>query len=263
MPKAGASKSICGNIQKYNWSEGPTWIASQNAFFFSNFVVGAAGPGDMIKYTPATDTCETFLERVGCNGLGVSNDGQILATCHTSRAVMKYDPVTKSGTVLVKTVDGRMLDSPNDLIQHSNGTIYFTNATYELAGRPGGLGLAVLRIDPAGMVTVINRGQVNGIGLSPDQKKLYVGHQGVWDLDDAGVPVKKAGNFPLGGDGFAVDCAGNVYNQSGGVFNPQGQRIGSVPGGTNMAFGGADGKTLLVVKNRSAQVVQMNVPGLP
>ena len=262
-PKAGASKGICGNLLKYNWSEGPTWVASQNAFFFSNFQVGQAGPGDMLKYTPSTGMCETFLTNVGCNGLGVSNDGQILAPCHTPRALMKYDPVTKQGTVLLKMVDGKMLDSPNDVIQHSNGMIYFTNPTFELAGRGQGLGPAAVRLDPTGNATVIARGGVNGIGLSPDEKKLYIGMQGVWDLDDQGVPVRKAGNAPLGGDGFAIDCAGNIYNQGGAISSPSGQRIGSFPGGTNQAFGGPDGKLLLVASRRMAQIVEMNVPGLP
>jgi gluconolactonase len=262
-PRAGASKGICGNLLKYNWSEGPTWVASQNAFFFSNFQVAQAGPGDILKYTPSTGMCETFLTNVGCNGLGVSNDGQILAPCHTPRALMKYDPVTKQGTVLLKMVDGKMLDSPNDVIQHSNGMIYFTNPTFELAGRGQGLGPAAVRLDPAGNATVIARGGVNGIGLSPDENKLYIGMQGVWDLDDQGVPVRKAGNAPLGGDGFAIDCAGNIYNQGGAISSPSGQRIGSFPGGTNQAFGGPDGKLLLVAKNRMAQIIEMNVPGLP
>jgi gluconolactonase len=262
-PKAGASKSICGNLLKYNWSEGPTWVASQNAFFFSNFQVGQAGPGDMLKYTPSTGQCETFLTNVGCNGLGVSNDGQILAPCHTPRALMKYDPVTKQGTVLLKMVEGKMLDSPNDVIQHSNGMIYFTNATYELGGRGQGLGTAAVRLDPSGNATVIAKGQVNGIGLSPDEKKLYVGFMGTWDLDDQGIPTRKSGNPGLGGDGFAIDCAGNIYNAGGAISSPGGQRIGSFPGGTNQAFGGPDGKLLLVAKNRTAQIVEMNVPGLP
>jgi gluconolactonase len=262
-PRAGAAKDICGSLLKYNWTEGPTWIASQQAFYFSNFQVGQAGPGDMLKYTPAGGQCETFLTNVGCNGLGVSTDGHILAACHTPRKLMKYDPVTKAATVLVERVEGKMLDSPNDVVSHSNGTLYFTNPTYELAGRPAGLGPAVLRLDPAGMVSVIARGGVNGIALSPDEKRLYVVFQGSWDLDDQGVPTKKGSGLALGNDGIAVDCAGNVYNAGGGIVSPSGQRVGSFPAGTNMAFGGPEGKTLLVVRGRSARVVEMNVPGLP
>src|SRR5438045_2151190 len=61
-PKAGATQPVCGSLAlKYNWNEGPTWIASQNAFFFSNFTEGAGIDGDMIKYTPASGQCEIFI----------------------------------------------------------------------------------------------------------------------------------------------------------------------------------------------------------
>jgi gluconolactonase len=262
-PQAGARKSICPGFQvKYNWNEGPTWVASQKAFFFSNFVVGASGPGDMIKYDPATDKCEVFIVGNGCNGLTVDNDGNIIAACHTPRALLKYDLATKTSKVLVDMVEGRRLDSPNDVVVHSNGTIYFSNATYELGGRPQGLGSALLRIDPAGMVSVVARGGINPLGLSPDEKRLYA-MGGYWDLDEQGAPVKKNNGFTLGGDGIAVDCAGNVYTNSGAIISPQNQQIGRFPGGTNSAFGGEDGKTLLVVGNRNMHTVQMNLPGLP
>jgi gluconolactonase len=262
-PKAGPSKDICGDFKvKYDWNEGPTWVASQKAFFFSNFMIMKAGPGDMIRYDPATDKCEVFIEGNGCNGLVIAPDGGLLATCQTPRALMKYDLATKQGTVVVSMVEGKMLDSPNDVVVHRNGTIYFSNTTFELGGRPQGLGSALMRVDPQGVVSVIAKGGINPLGLSPDQKRLYA-MGGYWDLDDAGVPVKKAGGFTLGNDGIALDCAGNVYTNGGAIISPQNQRVGNYPGGTNMAFGGEDGKTLLVVGGRGMHTVPMNVPGLP
>jgi gluconolactonase len=262
-PKPGPSKNICpGFTVKYNWNEGPTWVASQKAFFFSNFLQRAPGPGDMIKYDPVTDKCEFFIEGNGCNGLVADHQGGLIATCQTPRAVLRYDLTTKKSTVLVDMVDGQMLDSPNDVVMHQNGTIYFSNTTLELAGRPQGLGSALLRIDPAGMVTVVARGGINPLGLSPDGKRLYA-MGGYWDLDDQGVPIKKGGAFTLGADGISVDCAGNIYTDGSAIISPQNQRIGSYPGGTNQAFGGEDGKTLLVVSGKSMHTVQMNLPGLP
>jgi gluconolactonase len=263
-PKAGASKAICPGFQvKYNWNEGPTWVASQKAFFFSNFVIGQAGPGDMIRYDPAADKCEVFIQGNGCNGLVATPDGNILATCQTPRALMKFDLASKKGTVLVDMVEGKKLDSPNDVVLHRNGTIYFSNTTFELGGRPaGGLGSALMRIDPAGMLTVIAKGGINPLGLSPDGKRLYA-MGGYWDLDDQGAPLKKNGGFTLGNDGIAVDCAGNVYTNSGGIISPDNQRVGSYPGGTNQAFGGEDYKTLLVVGGKNMHTVQMNLPGIP
>jgi len=61
-----------------------------------------------------------------------------------------------------------------------------------------------------------------------------------------------------------MDCAGNVYTSSGSIINPAGTQIGTFAGGTNLAFGGADGKTLYVVgPNTTVHSIQMNVPGLP
>jgi gluconolactonase len=145
---------------------------------------------------------------------------------------------------------GKMFDSPNDLAVHSNGTIYFSNPDYELGGRPEGAGHAAFRIDPMGNVSLIAMigGEPNGVGLSPDEKKLYIVGVGVYALDDDGVPTMKTSEGAPNADGFAVDCAGNIVVQ-----------------GTNSAFGGPDGKTLIVVSNNPASVklVTMTVPGLP
>lgn len=102
----------------------------------------------------------------------------------------------------------------------------------------------------------------NGIALSPDEKLLYVLFAGVWDLDAQGVPSNTRPLFAMG-DGMAVDCPGNLYS-SGTIFSPAGARLGNyVTGGTNLAFGGEDGKTLLVVgRGTAVRELQMTVPGL-
>jgi sugar lactone lactonase YvrE len=121
--------------------------------------------------------------------------------------------------------EGKMLDSPNDIIAHSNGNIYFANATYELGGRPLGLGTALVRIDPLGVPSVVMKRGLNGIALSPDERKLYVVGMGIWDVDAQGVPTVRTGAGPRSGP---------------------------------------DGKTMLIVGGgTSARTVQMTVPGLP
>jgi gluconolactonase len=242
----GASTDICvGFAYNYNYNEGPTWIASQNAFFFTNFIVGSYLGGDIIKYTPGGQ-CEVWLHEVGCNGLGVSATGNLLAACHGPRAVMEYDVASKQGRMVATMANGKMLDSPNDLIARSDGNIYFSNRTAELGNRPVGLGESLVRIDPLGATSVIQAGGLNGLALSPDETKLHVVGMGTWTLDAQGVPGQKSGPTP-GGDGIAVDCAGNITNN-----------------GTNSAFGGADGKTLIIVGGGTkARTVQVTVPGLP
>jgi gluconolactonase len=242
----GASTDICTNFTyNYNFNEGPTWIASQNAFFFTNFIVGRSQGGDIIKYTPGGQ-CEVWVHEVGCNGLGVSATGNILAACHGPRAVMEYDVKTKQGRMVATMANGKMLDSPNDLIARSDGNIYFSNRTAELDNRPVGLGESLVRIDPLGAISVIQTGPLNGVALSPDETKLHVVAMGTWTLDAAGLPGQKGSPTPSG-DGIAVDCAGNITNN-----------------GTNSAFGGPDGKTLLIVGGGTkARTVRMTVPGLP
>jgi sugar lactone lactonase YvrE len=247
----------------YGYNEGPTWIASQNAFFFSNFVQGDTSAnksaGDIVKvsYTPAANgnplvaTCEVWLHDVGCNGLGVASDGNIIGACHGPRAVMKYDVVTKQATTLATMAGGEMLDAPNDLISTRNGNIYFSNTTYELGGRPQGLGFALVRIDPTDQTSVIQKGQLNGMALSPDESLLYVVQMGVWNVNPDGSLGTKTNMPGPGGDGIAMDCAGNIVNENSKY-------------GTNAAFGGPDGKTLIAVGGgTSVKIIQMTVPGFP
>lgn len=258
-----STKNVCANFSlAYSWNEGPTWVAGQGAFFFSNFVAGSASGGNIIKYTPGGD-CEVFIRDVGCNGLAVSNDGNLLAACQQNRAIVKFDVKTKQMTVLADKLGNAMLDTPNDLIQHSNGTIYFTNPPNELAGRPQGVGPSALRIDPGGTVSKFATGNFNGIALSPDEKSLYVIRTDVWTLDAQGVPSNKRAMVSNNGDGMAVDCAGNIY-VDGKIFSPTDQQLGTYGSGTNLAFGGADGKTVLVVgSGKALRELTMNIPGLP
>jgi sugar lactone lactonase YvrE len=229
----------------YNYNEGGTWVESVKAFFFSNFPVGQYTGGDIIKYTPG-GKCEVWVHDVGCNGLVVSPSGNLLAACQGPRAVMEYDITTKQARTVASMTDGKMLDSPNDLIARSDGNVYFSNRTAELGNRPQGLGEGLVRIDPMGATSVIQMGNLNGVALSPDETKLHVVGMGTWTLDAAGVPGQKGQPTP-GGDGFAVDCAGNI------LIN-----------GTNSAFGGPDMKTLLIVgPNTQVSFKTATVPGLP
>jgi gluconolactonase len=159
---------------------------------------------------------------------------------------MEYDITTKQPRTIASMTDGKMLDSPNDLIARSDGNVYFSNRTAELGNRPKGLGEGLVRIDPMGTTSVIQMGNLNGVALSPDESKLHVVGMGTWTLDAAGVPGQKGQPTP-GGDGFAVDCAGNI-----------------LVNGTNSAFGGPDMKTLLIVgPGTQVSIKTATVPGLP
>lgn len=261
-PIAGQPQPACqGFAFAYDWNEGSTWIASQGAFFFTNFTQRAPTGGDVIRYTPG-GPCEVFLHDVGCNGLGVSPSGNLMAACQQSRAVVEFDVVTKKATVLADTYMGTMLDSPNDLVAHSSGSIYFTNPNYELGTRPPGIGPALFWRDPAGTLALVKMGGMNGVTLSADERTLYVVGGGAWDLDTEGRPSNNRPSF-ADGDGIATDCDGNIYSSNGTITNAQGQNVGTFQGGTNLAFGAADGMTLLVVGGTHAQTIRMNLPGFP
>ena len=262
-PQVESDERVCADFAfNHTYNEGPTWVQSQNAFFFTNFVIFDGTAGDIIKYVPGAG-CEIFIEDVGCNGLAVSNDGNLLAACHKSRSIIQFDIETKEPTTLASSYMGDMLDTPNDVVMHSNGTIYFTNPNYELDGRPPGVGQAVFRIDPSRTLHLVDQpSRCNGIGLTPDETKLYVLQAGMWDLDAQGLPGDRRDLF-VSGDGMAVDCAGNLY-ASDGIFSATGERLAEFDSGTNLAFGGADGRTLLVVgRNSVVRELRMSIPGLP
>jgi gluconolactonase len=266
-PEAGNAVTVCQGFQyQHDYNEGPTWVASQGAFFFSNFVQGAAGgnvTGDIIKYTPGGN-CEFFIKDVGTNGLAVSISGNLLGAAHKTRSITEWDITTLQPTILSDKYMDKLLDSPNDLVQSSTGNIYFSNPTYELGGRPQGIGGAIFRRDPQGMLTLLKQsGAPNGVAISPKEDRLYVVNGGLWDLDANGVASNNR-DFPLNADGLGVDCAGNVYLSGGSIRDPNGQEIAKFSGGTNLAFGGADAKTLLVVGGgTNVKTVPMNLPGLP
>jgi gluconolactonase len=262
-PAPGPSQAVCGDYAfTYNHNEGPTWLASQGAFYFTHFLQGQPQRGDIIKYTPGGG-CELFQRDVGCNGLAASPDGALLAACHQSRSIVRFDPATGAARTLATEYQGQLLDTPNDLVAHGNGTIYFTNPPFELGNRPRGVGPGVFRLDPEGVLTRMSQDEPpNGIALSPDERQLYALGAGVWDLDPTGVPSNRRELFTRG-DGMAVDCAGNLYAR-GNIFDRQGRTMGQYGSGTNLAFGGVDGQTLLIAgPGRSLRTVRMNLPGLP
>jgi gluconolactonase len=273
--------NVCTGLKlNYNWNEGPVWVASQQAFFFSNFELSAATnyAGDIVKYTPATGVCEIWLPGGSTNGLGIAPDGNLLGAVNTTQSITKFDLVTKQPTIVVDHYMGKRFNSPNDLIVHSNGTIYFTDPDYQRGTRAQQLPMAVYRIDPTGALSQIETAmEPNGITLSPDEKLLYVeqdtgGGLSVFNLDANGVPVGAAHHFAGNTDGIAMDCAGDVYESAaGGIFSPAGTSLGMIPGGggTHPTFGGPDWKTLIVVGGggnmalaTQVSVIQYNVPGI-
>jgi sugar lactone lactonase YvrE len=268
-----------GDVEKvsggFTFIEGPVWLAPRGVLLFSDI------PADTINLLQPPNTITVFRTPTGrSNGLGLDPQGRLVASEGDNRRVSR---TLADGTV-VTVADrwqGKRLNSPNDNITRSDGTIYFTDPPYGLpSGQPRELDFqGVFRVDPAGMVhlesTEFNR--PNGVALSPDEKTLYVD-----DTADGLVrkfPVRPDGSLGAstifvpstggGGDGMAVDDAGNVYvaTDSGvKVYRPSGTSWGTIPlpeVPSNCTFGGADRKTLYITAKNSLYRVALRIPGLP
>ncbi|WP_439378826.1 SMP-30/gluconolactonase/LRE family protein [Amycolatopsis lexingtonensis] len=279
----------------YNFLEGPTWDKATQSLLLTNMHDGTGEenvqPSDIMRYTPATATFTTVVPDAGSNGLALSRDGtSVLAATHDQRTVSAYNLATGVRTTVAADYQGRRFNSPNDLTEGPDGTIYFTDPDFQRADRPDEMGgkTGVFRVRD-GVVSLIDDTirEPNGIELSPDGKTLYVGGNATgkiyrYPVNADGSTGPRADFASLAGtDGGTVDCAGNVYQVTYGdglvhVYSPSGQSLGTIsagPNATNAAFGGPDGKTLYITSgtpsgggdsgNFALYSVQLNVPGWP
>jgi len=208
--------------------------------------------------------------------------GMLVAASHDLQRLTRFDPVTGARTDVAggSMYLGRPFNQVNDVVVRSDGNMYFSDPTYQLAGRPGQDAMAFYRLSPppASVATrIVVAMNANGVALSPDGRWLYLATTGGPPLqrfavgDDGSVALTgTTWNFPQS-DGMAVDCAGNLYlsdtNQVR-VVSPDGQSIGSITGltsgfVTNSAFGGDDRKTLYITTSVAVYRIGLNVPGFP
>jgi gluconolactonase len=266
----------------FNFLEGPVWVASQNALYFSdmNFGSSPAGPASRIhKLTPPNTIDMAWMPMSGSNGLALYTDGRLIACTHDTQRLSLIDPVTKARVDLAgaSMYLGKPFNSPNDVTVRADGNVYFSDPDWQRAGRAGQDKQRVYRLSPAGVLSVVEetRSKPNGVALSPDGRTLYVGAiDGAVKKHavDATGATEPAQNFVQvsGPDGMAVDCAGNLYVTGGGgvhVFTPAGQKLGVIEGtgggASNAAFGDADRRTLYITNENALYSVRLQIPGYP
>ncbi len=289
----------------FGFAEGPVWVREGRSGYllFSDIAANS-----IYKWTPdgklsvflqnagftGTDTTQVGAEMpngrlrvllIGSNGLDLDPQGRLIIVAEGDRTIVR---VEKDGTrnTLADRYEGKRLNSPNDLVVKSNGSIYFTDQTSGLRNRDrnptkeldfhgvflikGGK-LILLDKDPQGSAP-------NGIALSPDEKILYVnGGRKIARYDvlpddtiaNGRLLLEETGDAPGTSDGMKVDSKGNIYcTGPGGVWiiTPEGKHIGTIrlpQPPTNMAFGDADGRTLYITNRASLYRIRLNVAGIP
>jgi gluconolactonase len=279
----------------FEFTEGPVW-SPEGALLFSS-------PNTNVIYRldPEAGVVTVFRSKSGytgvdigrffqpgSNGLTFSPDGLLTICQHGNRRVVRVNPHGDI-TVLADAYEGRRLNSPNDLVYRSDGTLYLTDPPF---GRPGMADDPNRELDFSGVfkaregeVTLVDDSLEgpNGLAFSPDERYLYVGN---WDLerkvvmryeiDAAGDPVGEGealydmtdapGEDAI--DGIKVDREGRLYVCGPGgiwVLSPEGERLGllSLPEDPhNLAWGGEDGRDLYVTALTSVYRMRLGIPGL-
>lgn len=253
----------------FSFTEGPAADDSGNVFFTDQ-------PKDKIfKWNWADDSVTEFSAKTGrANGTYFDKDGFLLTCSDHKGEIWKFG---KDGAaeILLKDVNGKRLNGPNDLWPDSLGGIYFTDPLYERDYWEGfkqeipEKNLYYRAAD--GKVTKIDTfTQPNGIIGSEKFGKLYVsdidaGKTFVYDLAAPGKPVNKKLFCEMGSDGMTLDSKGNLYLTGDGVtvFNPEGQKILHIPvpeeWTANVTFGGKGFSTLFITASKSVYSLKMNV----
>lgn len=247
--------------------EGPVWMPE-------GFLVFSDIPANELKRWDAQGGARTFRKPSNnTNGNTLDREGRLISAEHGGR-VSRTEPSGKV-TNLVETFEGKRLNSPNDVVVKSDGTIWFTDPDYGLAGRPKEQqGNYVYRFDPdTRKITAVVKDfdKPNGLCFSPDESKIYIADSGkphhirVFDVQPNGtltngkvfVVIDKGGP-----DGIRADEAGRIWSSSGDgaqVFSAAGQLIARIllpESAANLAFGGKGGRTLFLTARTSLYLVE-------
>lgn len=262
--------------------EGTVWVASRGTLFFSDINFDSQPNPSTLRVLTPPSSVQVLLNPSGTNGLAMAPNGMLIGAAHDVQGLVSIDPSSGNRSVLITKYQGKSFNSPNDVTVRSDGTIYFTDPDFQLGGRAAQLGfMGVFRVSADGQSVALvddTLTQPNGIALSPDEKTLYVantnGNQVVRYAVAADGSTGPKQDFVTitGPDGVGIDCAGNLYvaSHSAGVvsvFAPTGgSAITSTAVAaktTNIAFGGADRKTLYVSAGKSIYSIAGNIPGYP
>jgi gluconolactonase len=274
------------------WTEGPAWSGVGRFLLWSDI------PNNVqMRWLQETGQVTTFRNpSSNSNGNTFDWQGRQVACEHLNRRVVRYEH-DGSLSVVADAFDGQKLNSPNDVVVHRDGSVWFTDPPYGSAGRGGYEGEfgelflkpAVYRVDPTtGNISMITDepDHPNGLCFSPDYQRLYIVDTGaprdikVYDVrnDTQLVNGRQFTDMHLNGvavgpDGLRVDIHGNVWAAAGWagpgydgvhVLTPEGERIGQIllpEACANLCFGGPKRNRLFMTASQSVYALYVNTRG--
>jgi gluconolactonase len=269
------------------WSEGPAYLEAEDAVVWSDI------PGNrLLKFSHANGLSEFLKPSHFQNGHTLDLEGRLVGCSHGERAVVRLEH-DGTWTNLIGHHAGKRLNSPNDIVVKSDGTIWFTDPDYGLIQAHEGYGgtqeqdgCYVYRFDPVTLeiaAVVTDMPKPNGLAFSPDEKTLYVTDTGRSHDPNANHHIRAYDVLENRGcangrvfaviepglpDGFRLDTQGWIYTSSQDsvqVFTPDGTRLGKilVPETIgNLTFGGPEKNRLYIAATSSLYMIQLNTKGI-
>jgi gluconolactonase len=279
----------------FDWSEGPVWDKKDRYLLFSDVPLNTVfkwqeGKGVSLFLKPSGYTGAAARGgEPGSNGLLMDADGRLVLCQHGDRRVARLEDGGKFTTLADKFL-GKRLNSPNDGVFRSNGDLYFTDPPYGLPGLNKDLAKeldfnGVYRLSARdGTLTLLTKEMTfpNGIGLSPDEKTLYVANSDPRKAIWMAFPLEADGTIGTGRlfgdatslvpakrglpDGLKVDAAGNVFATGPGgvlVFAADGTHLGTFNTGqaTANCGWGEDGSVLYITADMYIGRVRLTTKG--
>ena len=270
------------------WTEGPVWFSDHDCLYFSDI------PNQrVLRYLAADNSVSTYLQPSDfANGHTRDRQGRLVSCEHGPRRVTRTEP-NGTVTVLADSFEGRKLNSPNDVVVKSDGSIWFTDPSYGILSDYEGYAApqeqpvrGVYRVDgETGTISLMIGDfiQPNGLAFSPDESVLYVADSGAshdpdaprhiraFAVENGGRGLRDLGPFAVIGngipDGFRVDTDGWIWCSADDgvhVFDDTGMLCGKIlvpQRVSNLTFGGARRNRLFITATTSLYALYVNAQG--